>query len=101
MLDDEAALVICDFTKGNRPDVPMSYYSATMVKSPILMTRRSMAAIMPAQWQAGPLRSSGGKLKVISGDKEIAHPASSLDNGTLQFSSAVAVNSARPLQVQA
>ena len=29
-LNDEAALVICDFTKGTRPEVPMPYYAEVM-----------------------------------------------------------------------
>lgn len=29
-LNDEAALVICDFTKGTRPDVPLPYYAEIM-----------------------------------------------------------------------
>ena len=29
-LNDEAALVVCDFTKGTRPEVPMPYYAETM-----------------------------------------------------------------------
>jgi len=29
-LNDEAALVICDFTRGTRPDVPLPYYAEVM-----------------------------------------------------------------------
>jgi non-lysosomal glucosylceramidase len=29
-LNDEAALVICDYTKGTRPDIPMPYYAEIM-----------------------------------------------------------------------
>jgi len=29
-LNDEAAMVICDFTKGTRPEVPMPYYAEVM-----------------------------------------------------------------------
>jgi hypothetical protein len=48
------------------------------------------------------LQSVQGKLKVTSGDREIAHRASSQDGGTLfEFSSAVIVDLSRPLVVQA
>ena len=200
-LNDEAALVICDFTKGNRPEVPMPYYSEVMTgfeySAAVLMLAHGMVeegigcignirrrydgekanpydeteygrhyARAMASWAAIPvlsgfrydgrqgrmslaprinaanfecfwstpvawgsfeltslklklvpmagaislkevliapaLRSSGGKLKVTSGDREVAHNTSSVDNGTLlQFPSALTVNSARPLQVQA
>jgi uncharacterized protein (DUF608 family) len=47
-LNDEAALVICDFTKGTRPEVPMPYYAEVMTgfeySAAMLMLSHGMVA---------------------------------------------------------
>jgi non-lysosomal glucosylceramidase len=200
-LNDEAALVICDFTKGTRPEVPMPYYAEIMTgfeysAATLMLThgmvdeglecianirRRyngekrnpydeteygrhyaramaSWAAIpmlsgfrydartrrlelaprlnagrfqcfwsAPAAWGSfelspqaltltvaagaltlkelnlAPFRPAAqGKLKVTSGESEVAHTASPVDGGIrLQFPAPLQVDSARPLRVQA
>ncbi len=46
-LNDEAALVICDYTRGERPDVPMPYYSEVFTgveyAAAVLMMANGMA----------------------------------------------------------
>ena len=200
-LNDEAAMVICDYSRGTRPEVPMPYYAEVMTgfeySAAVLMLANDMVdegvecignirrrydgekanpfdetefgrhyARAMASWAAIPvlsgfrydarkghmdlapklntdgfqcfwstpaawgsfaldrgrltlstvagavslkevmvspsLQSVQGKLKVTSGDREIAHRASSQDGGTLfEFSSAVIVDLTRPLVVQA
>ena len=55
-VNDQAALILCDYTKGDRPEVPMPYYSENFTGSEyaaaILMMK--YGAVKNAVWSASP-----------------------------------------------